>query len=615
MSSKKMTASNSSPLEQLLGGGVVLASERGTERGRGAFTEVLEEGWKTMDPEELQLGKGFAGVNFEHKILVAPQDETRDAFLTRIHELGHIVESEHKSLKEMEVEYGIPADVINAFEDGRVNGKLMRNVSAFAETIDELPFPIDVGMLKGSVDHAAKLREDGVEDAFTENEIRAFGACLMAASEAYSPNATKVWEQIADVTGMSPEQKEYVIDACHRLPDMTSQEMMDEINHLMNLLVEDIEPPAPIAPPPPVEEKGAGVGPNENEEEGRDYDEEDSGTVAKETIAKVEEVERVVRPKPKPVTAATKHVLKRVGTRVANIDPIKSKASNNKALGAATTMAASVADPSKRGRYIGQHVNYHYEKKESEAKATETKTAKTAAKFEGAESLTKDYGVTVSEENHVGGRLGRGGGGEWVRPDMQPKEYPLDEEVTIPIGNPRKAKKHDRVGYMASPFRAHIDGRVFRRKMRVRRLEPAGAILLDLSGSMRPSSKLIRRCIEIAPYAVIGAYAGNDAGRGFFTVVARDRKCVSENTLQRIISEFGGGNSVDYEALEWLSQQKGPRVWISDGMVCGSGTDEGVNIHMCFQLARDKEIIRIPDLRMLVGEQPLQNNLRHVVGS
>lgn len=611
MSKKDMSASNTSPLEQLLGGGVVLGSERGVERGQGAFTEVIEEGWKTMDPSELQLGKGFAGVNFDEKILVAPQDESRDAFLTRIHNVGHIVLSPHETPKSLEVETGIPADVINAFEDGRVNGRLMREVSAFAETIDELPFPIDVGMLERSVENAAELREEGVPGAFTENEIRAFGACLMAASESYSPNAGKVWEKIADVTGMSPEQKEYVVDACHRLHGMTFEEMVDEVQHMMNLLVEDIIPPEPVAPPPVCEEPSVGVGPASDK--GTDYEEPDSGTVAVEEIAVVNEVERVERPKPKPVSADTKKALKRIAPRAASIDPIKPRAANNKAVGAPTAIAASVADPSKRSRYIAQHYAYTQEVKESEATSAASKSSK--ADLSGAMELVKDFGVTVAEENHVGGRLGGRGGEAWKRPDMKLKEYDLTEEVTIPIGNPRKAKKHDRVGYLTTPFRAHIDGKIMRRKMRVRRLDPAGAILLDLSGSMRPSSKLIRRCIEIAPYAVIGAYAGNDAGKGFFTIVARDRKCVSQTQLQRIIEEFGGGNSVDYEALEWLSQQKGPRVWISDGMVCGSGTDESVNIHMCFQLARDKEIIRIPDLRMLVGEQPLVNNLRHVTGT
>jgi len=33
--------------------------------------------------------------------------------------------------------------------------------------------------------------------------------------------------------------------------------------------------------------------------------------------------------------------------------------------------------------------------------------------------------------------------------------------------------------------------------------------------------------------------------------------------------DAGGGNDVDIEALTWLSKQPGPRVWVSDGQVCG----------------------------------------------
>jgi hypothetical protein len=34
---------------------------------------------------------------------------------------------------------------------------------------------------------------------------------------------------------------------------------------------------------------------------------------------------------------------------------------------------------------------------------------------------------------------------------------------------------------------------------------------------------------------------------------------------------FGPGNVVDIPALEWLCHQRGPRTWISDGVVTGEG--------------------------------------------
>jgi hypothetical protein len=101
------------------------------------------------------------------------------------------------------------------------------------------------------------------------------------------------------------------------------------------------------------------------------------------------------------------------------------------------------------------------------------------------------------------------------------------------------------------------DGQVFQRR------RPGGAILIDCSGSMSWDWDVLSKAMSKFPSAVVGAYSGSD-GSGKLCVLATDgRWCPLDS------SEMENGNEVDIEALRWLSDQKGPRVWLSDGHACG----------------------------------------------
>ncbi len=109
--------------------------------------------------------------------------------------------------------------------------------------------------------------------------------------------------------------------------------------------------------------------------------------------------------------------------------------------------------------------------------------------------------------------------------------------------------------------RWYVDKRVFHRTRRL----PGGSILIDVSGSMSFSRGQLNELVEAAPASIIAIYTGQDSGPdGEICIVADDQKRAAEEYLH--IDGYGG-NGIDLPALEWLSQQSEPRIWVSDGGV------------------------------------------------
>jgi hypothetical protein len=93
---------------------------------------------------------------------------------------------------------------------------------------------------------------------------------------------------------------------------------------------------------------------------------------------------------------------------------------------------------------------------------------------------------------------------------------------------------------------------------------PAGAILFDASGSMGVSQEVLLDCCCRAPTATIAYYAGDDHKFGTLWIFA-------ENGMRaRKVTEFPGGNTVDGPALDWLMQQDGPKMFVTDRGFCGA---------------------------------------------
>lgn len=91
-----------------------------------------------------------------------------------------------------------------------------------------------------------------------------------------------------------------------------------------------------------------------------------------------------------------------------------------------------------------------------------------------------------------------------------------------------------------------------------------GTLLIDASGSMSWSMKRLLKLVQKIPFATIACYSGSGK-EGTLYIVAKDGFVTTR------LPKFNVGNIIDIPALEWLSKQSAPRVWISDGIITGIG--------------------------------------------
>jgi len=148
---------------------------------------------------------------------------------------------------------------------------------------------------------------------------------------------------------------------------------------------------------------------------------------------------------------------------------------------------------------------------------------------------------------------------------------------------PGTTKRKLACGYTGAfrfPSRALLpaaDGRAFTRRTR-----PAhcGTLLIDCSGSMSEQVTHDRLMAVLArgPSATIGLYAGRPASKsGSLLIAARN----GMHAAREVIDNWPhSGNVVDGPALQWLSRQKTPRVWVSDGEVTGLNDHTALNLHV-----------------------------------
>jgi len=141
--------------------------------------------------------------------------------------------------------------------------------------------------------------------------------------------------------------------------------------------------------------------------------------------------------------------------------------------------------------------------------------------------------------------------------------------------------------------RLYHDGRVFARKQR----KPGGgAVLIDVSGSMKLEAEDVLRLVEKYPGGVIATYCSkNDdyGGHGWLTVIARNgRRCEDH-----LMAPLGGGNGVDGPALDWIAKHPGPRFWISDAAVHGGS----VGLAYCVNVCARHGIKRVDNANEILG--------------
>lgn len=151
---------------------------------------------------------------------------------------------------------------------------------------------------------------------------------------------------------------------------------------------------------------------------------------------------------------------------------------------------------------------------------------------------------------------------QWGRMDV--------EQVPLPLrlrGDPsRKVRAVDIGAVPRFMHRLPVDQRIFGRRRKHRRFQ--GTLLIDLSGSMSLTPEEVEEILRRWPAVTIGTYSGTGGGYGKLRIIAKKGKRAGHEHLG---PPAGGANEVDGPALDWLGRQRGPRVWISDGHVSGSG--------------------------------------------
>jgi len=155
-----------------------------------------------------------------------------------------------------------------------------------------------------------------------------------------------------------------------------------------------------------------------------------------------------------------------------------------------------------------------------------------------------------------------------------------------------------------------------------------GGIMIDGSGSMSWTTEDMIALVERLPAVTVGIYSGNDGVRrrddirliGRICTIAKNGRFAKFTGLDPGTS---GGNAVDFEALTLLARWPSPRLWLSDGYVCG-GPNSGACGHpehyvgwyatygklyeMCDLLMRQHNILRVPDrgvMNRLLKREPV----------
>lgn len=146
------------------------------------------------------------------------------------------------------------------------------------------------------------------------------------------------------------------------------------------------------------------------------------------------------------------------------------------------------------------------------------------------------------------------------------------------------------------------------------RLLTEAGLMIDGSKSMRWTDEDLQAIVEKLPAIKVGVYSGLKLKRGSTGARMYGRICTiaKDGRFARydgIDPEMNGANDVDYEALQLLAKWPRPRLWLSDGIVCGGKhagppkyhPAEGYfrldgNIYeLCAAMMKAHEILRVPD--------------------
>lgn len=141
------------------------------------------------------------------------------------------------------------------------------------------------------------------------------------------------------------------------------------------------------------------------------------------------------------------------------------------------------------------------------------------------------------------------------------------------------------------------DQRIYVHKLRV----PSVSVLIDASGSMALDADDIREIIDMLPGSTIASYAGYDhepveGDPGELWILADNGKIIDLSDRSHLRPWHLGGNGVDMPALQWLAEQPGPRLWISDGQAICPNIPMRTAKEECYAFAHLAGIERVDNM-------------------
>lgn len=210
--------------------------------------------------------------------------------------------------------------------------------------------------------------------------------------------------------------------------------------------------------------------------------------------------------------------------------------------------------------------------KRSARNARERASANSASQLRAAEKELDELEQALGLQK-TGQPITLPGGGHWGT--MRTVKLPMPITTTRP-GEGRKWRVTDQpTSRITRPHRLVKWGDQLGFSRRPKR-GGTGSFLVDVSGSMRWELEDLQDLLDAMPRANVALYAGT-YDRGTLVIVAQGGKRATRQSIEEATSDIGGNNLVDGPALEWLSTQPEPRVWISDGVVTavGVGCTEG----------------------------------------
>lgn len=232
---------------------------------------------------------------------------------------------------------------------------------------------------------------------------------------------------------------------------------------------------------------------------------------------------------------------------------------------AAAVMAGLFGDPSTQCRKVGFADKFQLELARS-ACSFLSSSRRTPREGRAAEMLETAFFPPLPEldlpeqdgNKRTGKKIGRAvNSARGIK--MEIIEMPHTEHIGEATIGTRIATSGSRL-HRPSLRRPVLPQRIFIRRAPI---EAGGTILVDASGSMGDWDN-VRQWCEKAPFGTVAYYAGSGRG-GWLYVYARDGKRAHD-----ILQPPACGNTVDGLAIDWLMQQPGPRIMVTDREFCGA---------------------------------------------